>query len=390
MATWTRRTIIVVFLAIAGPFLVDHLYPAYLMIRNHPAVLKNVNKFSAYKVAFEDEVRNCEDVVMDENKGVVIFSCDAGRDKWNTVMGTFIDPTETVGALWYHKYPETSWDEKPHIHQLKIDGFSDEQQKNFHPLGLGLHAETQTLYVVNHAQSGPTIEVFEVNEEATGATHRQTISHPLLHTPNSISPLSDHELLITNDHEYEVRDERLKAMLETYLSYPGGSVVYLNLKTNEAKIVASGIPFANGITMLNSTHVAVASTTTPSFSVYAINASTRDLELTLKVSVPFWIDNLKTDSAGTLLMAGHPWVPALTKVSKTNHLYDHAGKGGLAAGVKQGKKLLPLEGRPRTASWVAEWDGNAQGKIRDLFVGGLGEFGSSTSIVRDLGRGVGS
>lgn len=250
---------------------------------------------------------------------------------------------------------------------------------NFHPLGLGYRAQTRTLYVVNHAQSGPTIEVFEVNKEVTGITHLQTIQHELIHTPNSISPISDHEILITNDHEYEIRDFKIKATLETYLSYPGGSVIYLNLKTSETRVVARGIPFANGIVLLNSTHVAVASTTTPSFSIYAMNATTHDLELTLKVSVPFWIDNLKLDSAGTLLMAGHPWAPATTKVSKTNHLYDHDGKG----------EGLALEGRPRATSWVAEWDGNAEGKIRDLYVGGLGEFGTSTSIVRDVGRGVG-
>lgn len=258
---------------------------------------------------------------------------------------------------------------------------------NFHPLGLGYRAQTRTLYVVNHAQSGPTIEIFEVSKEVTGITHLQTIQHELIHTPNSISPISDHEILITNDHEYEIRDKKIQATLETYLSYPGGSVVYLNLKTNETRVVADGIPFANGIVMLNETHVAVASTTTPSFSIYSINATTHDLELTLKVSVPFWIDNLKLDSSGTLLMAGHPWAPATTKVSKTNYLYDHDGKG--AVGGQEEGKLLPIEGRPRAMSWVAEWDGNAEGKIRDLYVGGLGEFGTSTSVVRDLGRGVG-
>jgi hypothetical protein len=45
-----------------------------------------VNEFSDYKIAFEDEVRNCEDMVMDEKRGAIILSCDAGRDKWNTVM----------------------------------------------------------------------------------------------------------------------------------------------------------------------------------------------------------------------------------------------------------------------------------------------------------------
>lgn len=263
------------------------------------------------------------------------------------------------------------------MHQLQMNGFDVSKWINFHPLGLGYRAETRTLYVVNHAQTGPAIEVFEVNKEVTGVTHQKTITHPLLHTPNSITPISDHEVYITNDHKYEIKDEKIKATLETYLSYPGGSVVYMNFKTNETRLAATGIPFANGITLLNSTHVAVASTTTPSFSIYAISPTNHGLTLTLKISVPFWIDNLKTDSAGTLLMAGHPWAPALTKISKTNHLYKF---GERADG-------RPLEGRPRAPSWVAEWDGNAEGKIKDLYVGT--EYGTSTSAVRDVGRGVG-
>ncbi|RDI88377.1 hypothetical protein Vi05172_g1140 [Venturia inaequalis] len=379
MATWTRRAIFALILALVGPFLVDHLYPAYLMIRNHPALIKNVNNFSAHKIALENEIRNCEDVIMDEKAGFVIFSCDAGRDKWNTVMGTFINPTETVGALYSLKYPSLTWSSEPKLHRLQLDGLTPTQLQNLHPLGLGYNAKTNTLYMINHAQSGPTIETFRLNEDITTATHLQTISHPLLHTPNSLSPISDHELLITNDHKHEIRDHKVKATLETYLAYPGGNVIYINLLTNETKIVADSIPFANGIVKLNSTHVAVASTTTPSFSIYAINATTHVLERSLKVSVPFWIDNLKTDTSGALLIAGHAWVPALTKVSKTNHLYDHDGTG----------KGLPVEGRPRAMSFVAEWDGNGEGTVRELYVGGLGEFGTSTSVVRDLGRGVG-
>jgi arylesterase/paraoxonase len=42
--------------------------------------------FKDHRVKFVNAVRNCEDVVLDEARGVAILSCDAGRDKWNTVM----------------------------------------------------------------------------------------------------------------------------------------------------------------------------------------------------------------------------------------------------------------------------------------------------------------
>jgi arylesterase/paraoxonase len=281
-------------------------------------------------------------------------------------------------VLWYFKYPKYAWDEKAQLHQLQMDGLNVTQWMNFHPLGLGYRAETRTLYVVNHAQYGPSIEVFEVNKQVTGITHQRTITHPLLHTPNSVTPISNHEVYITNDHKYEIRKDRIHATLETYLSYPGGTVVYMNFKTNTTRIVAKDIPFANGVTVLNSTHLAVASTTTPSVSIFSISPTTRALTLKMKISVPFWVDNLKTDSSRTLLMAGHPWAPAVSKIAKTNHLYKY---------IRERAEGLPLEERPRAPSWVAEWDGNREGRIKDLYVGS--DFGTSTSVVRDVNRGIG-
>ena len=77
-----------VFLALAAlyPFLSEILYPVKLFVLNHPKLLKEVNEFPTHQVRWPNEVRNCEDVVLDEGTGTAIFSCDPGRDKWNTVM----------------------------------------------------------------------------------------------------------------------------------------------------------------------------------------------------------------------------------------------------------------------------------------------------------------
>lgn len=64
----------------------DHLYPVWLLIVNHPKLLPNISEFSEYKVKFENQIRNCEDIVLDEKRGAAILSCDPGRDWWNTVM----------------------------------------------------------------------------------------------------------------------------------------------------------------------------------------------------------------------------------------------------------------------------------------------------------------
>ena len=141
--------------------------------------------------------------------------------------------------------------------------------------------------------------------------------------------------------------------------------------------------FANGISFLNSSAVAVASSTTAAVWIYSIvEASGADgaaptLLLSKKVPVPFAPDNISTDRDGKLLIAGHPHAALLDNVAKTNHKYDLDGlTGGLDA-----------KDRPRAPSWVSEWDGNANGTLRHLYVSS--EYGTSTSVVRDVKRGVG-
>ncbi|KAI9836290.1 MAG: hypothetical protein M1819_001627 [Sarea resinae] len=346
------------------------------MIRNRPGRLLNITTFSDYQIKFQDLVRNCEDVLLDEKRGIAILSCDPGRDKWNTVMGTFINPNTSSGSLWYYRYSKYRLQESGAIDRLQMEGFDSTKLMGFHPLGIAHWPQTGTLYVVNHAESGSTVEVLKLDRHSTGAKYQRTLSHPLLHTPNSVAPISDHEIYVTNDHRWEKRNDPKKSVLETYTGFPGGSVVYVNLQTDTYRKVAD-VHFANGITTLNSTHLAVASTTTPAVFVYRIEPRTKALVMTKKVTLPFMVDNLSTDSTGHLLMAGHPSPSALGKAAKTNHMYDIDGTG-------VGK---PATGRPRGPSWVAEWDGNPEGTIKSLYVGT--EFSTSSTAVRDADRGRG-
>jgi arylesterase/paraoxonase len=273
-----------------------------------------------------------------------------------------------------------------------MDGLPVESRMKFHPLGLGYWPATRTLYVANHGPAGPTIEVFKVNKQVTAVTHVRTIENELLNTPNSVTPISEHEIFVTNDHRWEIKDHKEMAKLETYLAYPGGSVVYMNTLTNYTEKLTT-LPFANGVAILNKTTLAVASTTTPAINIYNINTTknnTKALTHRQKISVSFWVDNLKASSSGKLLIAGHPWPPALQKIAHTNHQYSFGetlGMGGGWVGGGLPDNGLPVEERFRAPSWVAEWDGNAKGKLRDIYVGM--EYGTSTSFAKDEGRGVG-
>jgi arylesterase / paraoxonase len=303
------------------------------------------------------------------------LSCDPGRDKWNTVMGTFVDPDTGLGSLYWLDYGR---DLGKGPKRLQLDGMDKQKRMDLHPLGIAYYEPSKKLYVVNHAKQGPSIEVFTLSggDGELKATFDETITSPLIRTPNSIAPISDDEILVTNDHAIEVRFQPLLAQIETYLAYPGGSVVYHNHKSNETKVLAN-IPFANGIEFLNTTHVAVASTSTPSVNIYAWNSTLKTLSPKQKLYPPFLPDNLSVDGNGILLIAGHPYAPALTNVAKTNREFDLDGRG-------EGK---PEKERPRALTWVAEWDGNAQGVLKDLYVGT--EYGTGSQAARDVEKGIG-
>jgi arylesterase/paraoxonase len=67
----------------------DRYIAACVLLANRPGKLQAVNGFKSYEIKFRDRIRNCEDVILEESEGVAILSCDAGRDRWNTVMVSF-------------------------------------------------------------------------------------------------------------------------------------------------------------------------------------------------------------------------------------------------------------------------------------------------------------
>ena len=135
---------------------------------------------------------------------------------------------------------------------------------------------------------------------------------PLIKSPNSIAVLSENEIYVSSDHYFLKRHNPVLAWLETYLGLPLGAVVYANTLTNEFRTVAR-VPFSNGITFLNETAVAVASTSGAAVRFYEMSTD-RSLEQTGAVNLDFMPDNLYTDKNGMLLITGHPHPPTLDQM----------------------------------------------------------------------------
>jgi arylesterase/paraoxonase len=254
------------------------------------------------------------------------------------------------------------------------------ESTDFHPLGLAFDSPSSKLYVINHSRhSGSVIEIFHVDLQKHSATHLQTFKHPLLHAPNSLELLGDGRLYVTNDHYIRSATSRLLAKLEGLAGVPGGSVVYVDTNLppgpENGKVVAR-LPFANGIVRYNASTVVVASSSKPGLYFYTIAPNGIDLVYKSYIRTPAGPDNLSLDSAGKIMVAGHPFAPPLIKVAEGRPKCNEHG-------TEEQKKACGCW----APSWVGEW--SEEGGLKTLLMESGGEVCSSSTAVRDVERGVG-
>ncbi|KLU84492.1 hypothetical protein MAPG_03533 [Magnaporthiopsis poae ATCC 64411] len=403
-----RASIIAILLGLLLQYIVWTRWPALSTIINHGppySGLPSAAAFGSSSVRLKDKVRNCEDVVLLEHTHAAILSCDRGRDGWNTVMGAFAKKRDLVpnGDLLLYRYDEPSeGDALKKIQLVGYGGGKDGLEADFHPLGIEYHALSGGLFVVNHHRRGSRLEIFRLGLEADPpvARYLRTITHPLVYSPNSIAAVTKNELYVTNDHFFPVGAYPWLSFLETYLAPPLAGVTYLKLddlaleSNSQAEPVleaqtAARLPFANGAVLLNTTTLAVASTSNLAIYLYEIDprlgadsSSARGKLLLLrKIPVPFFPDNISVDKRGVLLIAGHPHPGSLNKVKEARRVCMDAlhGSGEAeAADCNRVKKSAP--------SWVSEWTEEAG--LRHIYVAHAG-FGSSSTAVRDVDKGMG-
>ncbi|KAK2026543.1 putative paraoxonase [Colletotrichum zoysiae] len=368
---------VVILLAALYPYMSTRIRALSFLWTNSPSKLREFKAFSKYELKFRDELRNCEDALMVEEDGLVILSCDPGRDLWNTVMGTFTKPFSAIppGALYVYQYADAAAHQPNALSRVKLLDFPEVSK--FHPLGIEYHRASGRLFVSNHHFDGPRVEVFalETASQPPTARHIKTIIDPLIRSPNSIVALNEAEVFLTNDHLFRIRDHRILAKVETYGGFPLGGIVHMRLHSNLSVTLRSvaRLPYANGVTLLNDSMLAVASTSSCQVRLYHIRPD-RALELASKVDVPFMPDNLATDQRGVLIIAGHPHPPSLEAMVKARQacLKKSSMIGDCHVGT--------------APSWVSEW--TPEGGLKTLY-STVGEFGSSSSAARDAGLGLG-
>lgn len=358
------------------------------MLANAPARIVNVSTFKSREVRFGDRIRNCEDVVLEEEVGVAFLSCDPGRDRWNTVMGIFQPPLSNHadsdgdndndndnGKIWIYNYTTPNLPDNSALRPLLLLNFP--HKHDLHPLGIEYHHQTSTLYVINHSRHHRSVlEIFKLDMAAATATHVHTFSHHLLHAPNAIHVLAPGKLLVTNDHHFRAAVFPVVSKVETFSGLPGGTVVYVDVQEPEQTKVLARVPFANGVRLVNASTVAVASSSKAGVYFFEWVPRAREMLFKRLLRLTVSVDNLSLDARGRLLLAGHPSAPSLMVVSKGRARCDLAGS-------EEEKRACACT----APSWAAEW--SEEEGLREVYKNDGGEFCSSSTFVRDVGRGIG-
>ncbi|PGH27976.1 hypothetical protein AJ80_00230 [Polytolypa hystricis UAMH7299] len=291
------------------------------------------------EVAFNDRITFAEDVVLDHEYGVAIISCDPGRPNWNTVIGPLRDPNSN-GKLFLYDYASSG-----KLDQLTLVGFNG----NFHPLRVNFFRDgpggLTRLFVVDHGAFGRGIMIFDVDYAKLEAHYvgwiydgRETIV-----SPNAICPVSYTQFYVTNDHYYIKRRHPFLSFYETMFSRPWGWVTFVDFtvrKDTKCRVVATNIPFANGIVMPpTGTEVLMASTSADAVLVYQRDPGTNELSEKFEtIPLPFMRpynlrfdfsldrdDSSVFDADGKFLrgvtVAGHPLVLEMEKMSRNPDKY---------------------------------------------------------------------
>jgi hypothetical protein len=298
-----------------------------------------------------NNMNNCEDAVfwekVDDSGAVIdkvlLLSCDPNREAWNTVMGPLSDPSSR-GALWFYNIGGDAIGAPAQPRRITLEGYPEAH--DFHPLGLDIYPSHpdqpySNLFVVNHARHNSTIEQFALSwREPDRAKWVRTISGAELVAPNALALTSPTSFYLTHDHRFT---RRLPGILgktlpitETILALPLAWATHVNVTetvpsyltqaqaqstlttttTTHTETVASHIPFPNGVAISpDGTQLAIASTTLGEILFYARDIATQGLSLRARVPTPFAPDNIMYDSRGSLIVAGHPYFPALAAVA---------------------------------------------------------------------------
>ncbi len=179
------------------------------------------------------------------------------------------------------------------------------------PHGISLFVDDsgrETLMVVNHAL-GHSIEIFDVR--GSELSHRKTVRHPLLVSPNDVHAIDSERFFATNDHSF---DPGLMRTIEDFGQIARGTLVAYD--GEKMSVAFEGLAYGNGVQgSLDGKALYVADTIGHKLRVF--DRDGMQLALRTALDLGTGVDNIELDDAGRLWIGAHP---------KLLDFAGHAGK----------------------------------------------------------------
>ena len=241
------------------------------------------NKFEG-KILKKVNLTGAEDISISKIDSFAIIS--------STNRKSFPNTEQETGGLYFLDLKNKNYDP---IHLTK--NFI----KPFAPHGISIFKKDSVNFiaVINHTKEGEFIEIFELF--GTKFTHKKTLEHELIYSPNDIVLLDDNRFYFTNDHKYK---GGIKRLAEDYLGLAISNVIYFD-GMNYIE-VANKIVYANGINFdANRNLVFIASVRGFLVKVYQQNED-HSLAFIENIYCNTGVDNIEFDSENNLWIGAHP------------------------------------------------------------------------------------
>lgn len=268
-----KRYLFIIFLLIVAGFVIKTLVSANFF--------KTFNSTGNVNATSFPGPPGLEDITIDSQNGYAYISSHNRRN------------FESRGDIYLYKINDST--------RTFINLTADFPKKDFRPHGISLFIEndsTKFLFVVCHGTGRNSVERFKIQGEKL--VHLNTFGSTDFISPNDVHAVSPTAFYITNDHD---DTQGFMRTVKDFLKIGTGSVVYFN--GDNGKIVATGIPYANGIhTSKDGTKLFVASTSMNEVLVYnRLPDNTITKEMTYDAGVG--VDNIELDDAGNLYIGAH-------------------------------------------------------------------------------------
>ena len=246
--------------------------------------------FRAIENKFEGEIfkkinlTGAEDISISKIDSFAIIS--------STNRKSFPNTEQETGGLYFLDLKTKNYDP---IH------LTENFKKPFAPHGISIFKKdsVNVIAAINHTKEGEFIEIFEL----IGAkfTHKKTLKHDFIFSPNDIVLLDENRFYFTNDHKYK---DGIQRLAEDYLGLSISNVIYFD-GMNYIE-VANKIAFANGINIdLKRGLVFVASVRGFLVKVYQKNED-HSLAFIENIYCNTGVDNIEFDSENNLWIGAHP------------------------------------------------------------------------------------